>query len=392
MAIFKAFGGSISGAFADLWKEIITAGPFHEHTAVAPGVLKHVNNERGVNENGSEGIITNGSHIYVPENTAAFIFSESGIENVIIEPGGYEYRNGEESVLAGDGIGSLFKQIGDRFTFGGQPGENKYVSFINLREIRGIKFGTHAPVAYHDKFYGTDLEIRSRGTMSLKVTDPVRFVRNFVPANTTTYSFDQPGAREQILSEFVQSFIVAINSLSNEYRITQLPAQANSIAEQIRNDQANAGTWEQRFGFRVVGVGIESIEFTEQSRLLVQQYASTKMNIAAYEGISQQAGNIAAQQHIARGIEQHGLGEGGGMLFGMNLAQAMDPLTAAAAGRQPTVAAGATVTTDLPTQEPDPRMSIEQQIDAVKKLKELLDIGVLTQQEFDAKKKDILGL
>ena len=392
MAIFKAFGGSISGAFADLWKEIITAGPFHEHTAVAPGVLKHVNNERGVNENGSEGIITNGSHIYVPENTAAFIFSESGIENVIIEPGGYEYRNGEESVLSGDGIGSLFKQIGDRFTFGGQPVENKYVSFINLREIRGIKFGTHAPVAYHDKFYGTDLEIRSRGTMSLKVTDPVRFVRNFVPANTTTYSFDQPGAREQILSEFVQSFIVAINSLSNEYRITQLPAQANSIAEQIRNDQANAGTWEQRFGFRVVGVGIESIEFTEQSRLLVQQYASTKMNIAAYEGISQQAGNIAAQQHIARGIEQHGLGEGGGMLFGMNLAQAMDPLTAAAAGRQPTVAAGATVTTDLPTQEPDPRMSIEQQIDAVKKLKELLDIGVLTQQEFDAKKKDILGL
>ena len=369
MAIFKAFGGSISGAFADLWKEIITAGPFHEHTAVAPGVLKHVNNERGVNENGSEGIITNGSHIYVPENTAAFIFSESGIENVIIEPGGYEYRNGEESVLAGDGIGSLFKQIGDRFTFGGQPVENKYVSFINLREIRGIKFGTHAPVAYHDKFYGTDLEIRSRGTMSLKVTDPVRFVRNFVPANTTTYSFDQPGAREQILSEFVQSFIVAINSLSNEYRITQLPAQANSIAEQIRNDQANAGTWEQRFGFRVVGVGIESIEFTEQSRLLVQQYASTKMNIAAYEGISQQAGNIAAQQHIARGIEQHGLGEGGGMLFGMNLAQAMDPLTAAAA-----------------------RMSIEQQVDAVKKLKELLDIGVLTQQEFDAKKKDILGL
>ncbi|GAA0631855.1 SPFH domain-containing protein [Bifidobacterium pullorum] len=392
MAIFKAFGGSISGAFADLWKEIITAGPFHEHTAVAPGALKHVNNERGVNENGSEGIITNGSHIYVPENTAAFIFSESGIENVIIEPGGYEYRNGEESVLAGDGIGSLFKQIGDRFTFGGQPVENKYVSFINLREIRGIKFGTHAPVAYHDKFYGTDLEIRSRGTMSLKVTDPVRFVRNFVPANTTTYSFDQPGAREQILSEFVQSFIVAINSLSNEYRITQLPAQANSIAEQIRNDQANAGMWEQRFGFRVVGVGIESIEFTEQSRLLVQQYASTKMNIAAYEGISQQAGNIAAQQHIARGIEQHGLGEGGGMLFGMNLAQAMDPLTAAAAGRQPTVAAGATVTTDLPTQEPDPRMSIEQQIDAVKKLKELLDIGVLTQQEFDAKKKDILGL
>ena len=115
------------------------------------------------------------------------------------------------------------------------------------------------------------------------------------------------------------------------------------------------------------------------------------MNISAYEGISQQAGNIAAQQHIARGIEQHGLGDGGGMLFGMNLAQAMDPLTAAA-GHQSIVAADAVTPTNHPQQEPAPQMSVEQQIDAVKKLKELLDIGVLTQQEFDAKKKDILGL
>ena len=114
---------------------------------------------------------------------------ESGIENVISEPGGYEYRNGEESVLAGDGIGSLFKQIGDRFTFGGQPVENKYVSFINLREIRGIKFGTRAPVAYHDKFYGTDLEIRSRGTMSLKVTDPYgSFAISCRPTSLRTHS------------------------------------------------------------------------------------------------------------------------------------------------------------------------------------------------------------
>ena len=49
--------------------------------------------------------------------------------------------------------------------------ETKYVAFVNLREIRGIKFGTPAPLVYNDKFYGVDLEIRARGTMSLKVTD-----------------------------------------------------------------------------------------------------------------------------------------------------------------------------------------------------------------------------
>lgn len=37
-------------------------------------------------------------------------------------------------------------------------------------------------------------------------------------------------------------------------------------------------------------------------------------------------------------------------------------------------------------------MSFEQQIEVVKKLKDLLDVGILTQEEFDAKKKEIMGL
>ena len=262
MAVIKAFAGALGGTFADLWRDIITAGPFTEHTVVVPGIPRGSNNDRGSNEYGSEGIITNGSRIYVPENTAAFIFSETGIENVITESGGYEYRNGEQSVLAGDGIGSFFNQVADRFTFGGQPGRTKYVAFVNLREIRGIKFGTSAPLVYNDRFYGVDLEIRARGSMSLKVADPVRFVRNFVPATTVSYSFDDEGPRRQILSEFVQSFIVAINLLSNEYRISQLPGKANDIAACVRGDRANAGTWNDRFGFEVSSVGIESIEFT----------------------------------------------------------------------------------------------------------------------------------
>ena len=73
----------------------------------------------------------------------------------------------------------------------------------------------------------------------------------------------------------------------------------------MRGDRANAGTWNDRFGFEVSSVGIESIEFTEQSRQLVQQFASNKMNVAAYEGVSQQAGNMAAQQRIAQGIQDN---------------------------------------------------------------------------------------
>lgn len=37
-------------------------------------------------------------------------------------------------------------------------------------------------------------------------------------------------------------------------------------------------------------------------------------------------------------------------------------------------------------------MSLDEQIEIVKKLKDLLDAGILSQDEFDAKKREILGL
>ena len=120
MGMLRAIGGAVGGTLADQWKDVITAGRFDEHSAVVPGVLKDEDNGRGSNGRGSEGVITNGSKIYVPENTAAFIFNQSGIENIISQPGGYEYHDGQESIFNGDGVKkSIFKQIGERIGYGG---------------------------------------------------------------------------------------------------------------------------------------------------------------------------------------------------------------------------------------------------------------------------------
>ena len=374
MGIIMAFTGAIGGTFADQWKDIITADHFGEHTVVSPGIFKQTNNGRGSNFNGSNDVISNDSKIFVPESTAAFIFSQSGIEEIITVPGGYEYHNGQKSIFNGDSItGSIFNQARNRIAFGGQTSDQKQIAFVNLREIRDLKFGTRGPLVYNDLFYGTDLEVRAFGTFSLKVTDAEKFIKNYIPANVTSYSFDDKKAREQIISEFTQSLIIALNSLSTTYRISQLPAQANEIADQISVDNSHAGTWKNRFGFEIVNVGIENIEFSPESRELVRQYSSNKMNLKAYENISQKSSNIAAQQKIAQGIQNNGLGDGAGMIFGMNMAQAMSPQTAAPIMQNPSI-------------------SLEEQIEIVKKLKELLDSGVLSKEEFDVKKKEIMGL
>jgi predicted Zn-dependent peptidase len=62
-----------------------------------------------------------------------------------------------------------------------------------------------------------------------------------------------------------------------------------------------------------------------------------------------------------------------GMIFGMNMAQGMNPFTAEQ-----------TQTKKV--------LSVDEQIEILKKLKELLDTGILSQEEFDAKKKEIMGV
>lgn len=370
MGIIKAFTGAIEGTFADQWKEIITVENFDEHVIIAPGVQVKKNNGYGSNTKGSVGVISNGSRIYVPENTAAFIFDQSGIETIITESGGYEYQNGQESIFNGDGIGkSIVNQTIDRVGYGGITKDNKRISFVNLREIRNIKFGTHGPIIYNDIYYGVDFELFSYGTFSVIVTDPIKLIKNFIPPNVSFYTFDFPAVREQLLSDFLQSYITTLNSLSTQYRVSHLPSKLTEISSKIQEDKNNAGTWEERFGFKIVKASIESLELSDESKELIKKFSSNKMDVKAYEDISTKASDIAAQQKIASGIEEHGMGDGAGMIFGMNMAQNMNGFASTKKS-----------------------LSFDEQIDALKKLKELLDAGILTQEEFEIKKKEIMGL
>lgn len=387
MGILDATFDSIGGALADQWRDVITAGRFDEHTLVAPGIRKNSKNGRGNNQ-GTDDVITNGSVIYVPENTAAFVFSQSGIEQVITTPGGYTYNNGKATVFDAldqdaRSVGlSILEQAAERVTFSGMPSESKRVAFVNLRELRGIRFGTHGPLAYNDLYYGADLEVFAYGMISVQVCNPELVIRNFVPANCSSYSLDDPRARRQLTGEFLTSFIASVNALSSEFRVSQLPSQTTSICDKIRDESDNAGTWPERYGLKLVSVAIENIEFSEQSRELVRQFSEKRMGVRAYEDVSQEAANISAQQMIAQGVRDNGLGEGGNMLFGMNLASELNPRNASAGsdnGMQPNAAE---------TKE----ASFDSQVENIKKLKELLDAGILTQKEFDAKKHEILGL
>ena len=238
MGILRAFGDSVRGTFADQWRDIISVEPFDEFEVIKLGIRIEQNKGRGSNTKASEGIITNGSKIRVPENTFAVIFDGSGIEGIITEAGDFEYHNGQKSILSKDGVwSSIIEAIDERFDFGGQPSTYKQVLFMNLREIRNLKFGTSGPILYHDLFYDTDLEIIAHG--------------NYLPPNATYYSLADREATKILQAEIVQSLSKTLNKLSNSYRTSDLPSHQEEIAKSISEDDLNVGSWAERYGFRL---------------------------------------------------------------------------------------------------------------------------------------------
>ena len=118
------------------------------------------------------------------------------------------------------------------------------------------------------------------------------------------------------------------------------------------------------FWFSIVQAAIENIEFTENSRKLVEKYSADKMNMKIYED-TRKASDIIAQQKIAEGIRDNGFGDTGGMIMGVNMANVFGTNAEKKANTG----------------------SFDQQVENLKKLKELLDAGILTEDEFIVKRK-----
>ena len=371
MGIIKSINSAVKKTFHNQWKDVIVPCDFDEHTLVTPGRFK----EKAGSDYDTfdeQNLISNGSKIYVPDNTAAFIFSKGGIENIITEAGGYEYQDGEKSIFNKDGIiSSLVKASFEKIGFGGISPNEKRICYVNLREIRDINFGTNGPLLFRDKTYDLDFELLAYGSFSMKITDPKLFITNYVPANLSSYTITMNNSAvvKQLQQEFIQSFTTAINKLSGIESVSSLISKQDDITKSMVESKDVVGTWTTRFGFVLTSIAIANIELSDDSKNIIKKYNENRSEWDVIANVSKRTGDIRAQQHIAEGVENHGLGNAAGMIFGMNMAQ--------------NIAA---------TSNQNNYDKVDKQLETLNKLKEAYDNGVLTKEEYELKKKEILDL
>ncbi len=313
MGIIKAFFDSVSGSLGDQWLEVLEADNMSGSTVFTKGVAVR-RDRRNNNRRGNSDVISDGSIIHVYPNQFMMLVDGGRIVDYTAEEGYYKVDKSAAPSLFNGSFGAVLKDTFSRIKYSGTPSYKQQVFFVNLQEIKGIRFGTPSPVNYFDQFYNAELFLRAHGTYSIKVTDPIKFYTEVIPRNVSRVEIQQ--INEQYLSEFLEAFQAALNRLSFEVRISQVMSKAPELSKFMATELDEG--WKEMRGFEIQAVGIASVSYDEESKKLINMRNQGAMlgDPSVREGYVQGA--------VARGMEKAGGNSAGsaqafmGMGIGMN--------------------------------------------------------------------------
>jgi membrane protease subunit (stomatin/prohibitin family) len=313
MGIIKAVAKAIGGNLADQYKEVYEPDNMGDQTVFASGTLIR----RGTNQKGTEDTVSNGSVIHVYDNQFMMLVDGGKIVDYTAEPGYYTVDNSSLPSLFNGQFGDSLKDAWNRIGFGGATPTKQRVFYLNLQEIKGIKFGTTNPVNYFDTFYNAELFIRAHGTYSIKIVNPLQFYAEAIPKNKDHVEITE--INEQYLSEFMEALQAAINQMSADgTRISYVPSKARELGKYMANVLDE--DWNKMRGMEIQAVGIKSISYDEKSKELIDTRNEGAM--LSDPGVAQ--GYMV--KNLSEGVKNAGSNSAGAMTGFMGVGMGMNAM------------------------------------------------------------------
>jgi|TARA_B110000967_G_C18883043_1_gene562227 membrane protease subunit (stomatin/prohibitin family) len=235
------------------------------------------------------------------------------------------------------------------------------VYFINMKLFRNLKWGTSEPILFKDDELQM-IRLRGFGIFSIQIDDPSLFLNKVVGTQGIFIS--------QEIENYLKNIIVArlTSTIGNFMKtIFELPSNFDELSISVRlSIQAEF----EGLGLKIHDYLINSISVPPE----VQEMIDTRSGMAAVGNMNEFVKYKAAMslQDAAQnpsGAAAAGVGIGAGMGMGFMLPQMLS------GAMQDSGSQGVTITP----------------MDKLKSLKELLDMGALSQEEYDSKKEKLLG-
>ena len=323
MGLIRAAMNAAGSVLGDQWKEYFYCDAIDESILVVKGKKRTSNKRQTSNTKGEDNIITNGSVIAINEGQCMLIVDQGKVAEVCAEPGEFVYDSSTEpSVFSGslgDSIAQSFKNVGRRFTFGGDAPKDQRVYFVNTKEIIGNKYGTANPVPFRviDQNIGLDMDIAIKcfGEYSYKIVDPVLFYTNV--CGNVVDEYERSEIDSQLKTELLTALQPAFGKLSAQgIRYSALPGSTQEIADAL--NEVLTAKWRNQRGLAVASFGVSSVKASEEDEKMIK---TAQMNAINRNPGMAAATLVSAQADAMKAAASN---EHAGAMFGfagMNMAQ-----------------------------------------------------------------------
>jgi membrane protease subunit (stomatin/prohibitin family) len=249
------------------------------------------------------------------------------------------------------------------------------VYFFSTRQQLDQRWGTAQPVTLRDPDFGA-VRVRAFGNYAYRVADPKRFHTELSGTRERYTVEDLDGQLRGLMLQHLSDAVA-----SSGIPFLDLAANLVTFAQQLQT--ATAPSFEA-LGLKLEGVTLQSVSLPDELQKILDQKIGMGM-VGNDMGKFMQYQTAQAIPKFAEGAGQGGgvagdaMGLGAGVALGQVLAQQLSQgLNAAPAAAAPAAAAASAV------------MSPNEVMATLEKLGELKAKGILTDEEFSAKKAELL--
>ena len=267
MGLIKAIGSAIGSTMKDQWLDLIKCDNMDMDTLMVKQTTK-------------SGQISKGSRIIVAPGQAVVIYDSGVVLDASAEEGVYTFDESSSPSFFGGQFGPVFKEMWQRFTYGGTPAKEQAIFFFNIKEILDNKFGTATPIMFQDWKHpsytedgqkdGTLMNIRCYGKYTFQIDDMGIFMRNHAGTGNIV---KKDAITEQMRTEVIgalQSIINELGSGAEPIGAMELPSKTQRMKE-IMDERVFDAPIRAR-GIRLVSFTIESVSLDDESKEFLRQY------------------------------------------------------------------------------------------------------------------------
>ena len=261
------------------------------------------------------------------------------------------------------------------------------VYFVRTNNSIELKWGTDTPILVRDKFLGVSTKIGARGAYQVRVSDPAVVLTNLLGSTDGSMTAEdvKKYVKSTFLSKIKSNISAAIQAINAE--IMGIDAHMDEISQNLLPVLSEAV---RQYGLYCVSFSIMAIDIMDDEyrrmydeavaaktkKMLNAQADRYTMDTLGNQWAAQQSFDVmnkmAENQGDGSGIAGVGMGLGMGMAGGMAFGNMAGQVFA-------------------PAQQTAPQPAADDPMDTLTKLKKLFDAGLITQEEYDAKKAEVLS-